>query len=625
MTDLLLISMPTFPLAGFLLLTLGGRRLRPAAVHALATAATALSCLATVLLAVPFLRHPPAGHALSLTLWHWLPPLGAGISLRLDPLSLLMALAVTGVGTLIVLYAGEYMAGDEGYGRFFACLDLFVFSMLVLVLADDLLLLYLGWEGVGLCSYLLIGFWHRDARNGRAARKAFIVTRIGDTALIVGLFLLVRRFATLDLQSLLARAPATYGTGSAEVTLVALLLLGGAIGKSAQLPLQTWLPDAMVGPTPVSALIHAATMVAAGVYLIARTHALFALAPAALTATALVGTATLLVGGLSALAQSDLKRMLAYSTISQIGYMFLALGLSAWTAAIFHFLTHAFFKALLFLAAGAVIHALAGEQDLLAMGGLRRRLPWVYRTFLVGCLALAALPLVTAGFFSKEPILLRAWQGGPRGLFWAALAGALVTALYTFRMLALVFFGPARREVEHRPGWRLTLPLVVLALGTIGLGWLETPENLGHVTLLSRLLAPVWPEEAASPAADGGRVQLLSSLVVLAGAGLALALYGRRRWRIARRAKGAGLTGVRRILAAGFGFDRLYDLIVVRPLMALARGGERDVFDGATRALAGAAIGLHRLLARTVSGRLRWYVAGVTGGCALLLLWAVLR
>ncbi len=620
---------PILPLAGFLLLTLRSRQMKPGLIHALATSSVTLSFLAVLGLAIPFLGDPKTGRAITVTLWQWLPPLGAGISLRLDPLSLLMALVVTGVGALIHLYAGEYMKGDEGYGRFFAAMNLFVFAMLVLVLADNLLLLYLGWEGVGLCSYLLIGFWYQDPVNGRAARKAFIVTRIGDTALAIGLFLLFQRFATLDIPTLLRRFPETYGVGNGEATLVALLLLGGALGKSAQLPLQTWLPDAMAGPTPVSALIHAATMVTAGVYLIARTHPLFMQSPTALAAVGIVGAVTLLVAGLSALAQSDIKKVLAYSTISQIGSMFLALGVSAWTAAMFHFLTHAFFKALLFLGAGAVIHALHGEQDLFSMGGLRRRLPWVYRTFLIGCLALAALPLVTAGFFSKDLILWRAWQnGGSRGLFWAALAGALVTALYTFRMLALAFYGTLGHEVEHRPGWKMTVPLLLLALGTLVLGWLETPGTLGHVTLFSRFLAPVFGAgnpSGGGDAASEGLVQLLSAGAVLAGAILALALYGRRRKRTGRWAEKPGLVGIHRILAAGFGFDRLYDLALARPLTALARRNAGDVTSGFYRALAGGVVGVHRLLSVTVAGRLRWYAAGFAGGVALLLLWVVSR
>ena len=312
-----------------------------------------------------------------------------------------MILVITFVGFLIHLYSVEYMREDEGYSRFFAYMDLFVGSMLTLVLADNLLLLYLGWEGVGLCSYLLIGFWYKDPENGRAGRKAFIVTRIGDVALAAGIFLLYTHFRTLQIQELMQQVSIQWTTGSVLATAAALLFLGGALGKSAQVPLQTWLPDAMAGPTPVSALIHAATMVTAGVYLIARMNVLFSLSPLAMSAVAVIGAVTLLLAGCSALVQRDIKRVLAYSTISQIGYMFLALGVGAWSAAIFHFMVHAFFKALLFLGAGVVIAALGHERDMFRMGGLRRQLPFVFWTFLAGAASLSSIPLVTGRFLQQ--------------------------------------------------------------------------------------------------------------------------------------------------------------------------------------------------------------------------------
>jgi NADH-quinone oxidoreductase subunit L len=313
-----------------------------------------------------------------------------------------MMLVVAFVSFLIHLYSAEFMSTDEGYSRYFAYMNLFVASMLMLVLADNLLFLYLGWEGVGLCSYLLIGFWYRDPANGLAARKAFVVTRVGDTAMAIGLFVLFTNLGTLEIQPLMQQAVAHWPVGSALPIAAASPLLGGALGKSAQLPLQTWLPDAMAGPTPVSALIHAATMVTAGVYLIARTHVLYDLAPPVHTAVAVIGGLTLLLAGFSALNQTDLKRILAYSTISQIGYMFLALGVGAWSAAIFHFMTHAFFKALLFLSAGVVVQRLGEEHDIFKMGGLRERLPLAFWTFLIGSISLAALPLIDAGFYSKD-------------------------------------------------------------------------------------------------------------------------------------------------------------------------------------------------------------------------------
>ncbi len=348
-------------------------------------------------------------------------------------------------------------------------MNLFVAAMLVLVLADDLVVLLLGWEGVGLCSYLLIGFWHDDPANGHAARKAFLVTRVGDTALLIGLFLLQTRLGTLHIPDVLARAGGAWHAGDPVAVAAAALLLGGAVGKSAQLPLQAWLPDAMAGPTPVSALIHAATMVTAGVYLIARLHPLFLLAPPVMAATAWIGAVTLLLAGGSALVQRDIKRVLAYSTISQLGYMFLALGVGAWSAAIFHLMTHAFFKALLFLASGVVIHALHDEHDLHAMGGLRRRLPWAYAAFLAGGAALAGVPLITAGFYSKDLILHEAFVAadGFPWLWLAGLAGVALTAAYILRLILLAFHGRQRRCRGRAPARSGPAPA---AGGAVGAG-----------------------------------------------------------------------------------------------------------------------------------------------------------
>src|SRR5579864_2806735 len=367
------------------------------------------------------------------------------------------------------------MEGDEGYSRFFAYMNLFVASMVTLVLADNLLLLYLGWEGVGLCSYLLIGFWYTDPVNGRAAQKAFYVTRAGDAAMSLGLFLLFAHLGTLQIQDLMHQAQAQWVAGSGLATGAALLLLGGAVGKSAQLPLQVWLPDAMAGPTPTSALIHAATMVTAGVYLIARMNALYVLSPAARLVIAIVGIATLLLAGFSALTQHDIKRVLAYSTVSQIGYMFLALGVGAWAAAIFHFMTHAFFKALLFLGAGMVIESLHHEHDIFKMGGLRKELPVTFWTFLIAGCSLAGLPLITAGFYSKGLIIwsTRVAEHGSATLWLLAVIGVLLTSIYTFRLIFLVFFGEAKTHVAKKPGWAMQTPCVILAILSIIGGYVK--------------------------------------------------------------------------------------------------------------------------------------------------------
>src|ERR671931_2559396 len=396
---------PLLPFVGFLVLALLGSRLSQRQVALVGVGSVGLAALLAALLAVRFLGSLPSRPAYGQTLWTWMTVAGftPTIGLYLDALSLVMLLVVTVVGFLIHLYAAEFMLKEEGYSRFFAYMNLFVGAMLTLVLADNLLLLYLGWEGVGLCSYLLIGFWYLDAANGQAARKAFLVTRLGDTAMAIGLFVLLSTLGTLDIQALMQRAVQTWPVGAGVATAVAALLLGGAVGKSAQLPLHTWLPDAMAGPTPVSALIHAATMVTAGVYLIARTHVLFELAPAIHDLAAVLGAITIVLAGLIALVQVDIKRVIAYSTMSQIGYMFVAVGLGAYGSGLFHLMTHAFFKALLFMAAGIVIHALSDEQDIRRMRGLGRALPFTYRMFVIGALALAAIPPF-AGFFSKDAI-----------------------------------------------------------------------------------------------------------------------------------------------------------------------------------------------------------------------------
>src|SRR5579872_6686473 len=479
----LLWLIPAIPFASAL--ALGVLRFSRKQVAWIAVGATAASTVASVLVTKAFLSAPPVTHAYTQVLWTWIDVGGfrPEIAFYLDPLSLIMTLVVAFVSFLIHLYSTEFMIDDDGYSRFFAYMNLFVASMLTLLLANNLLLLYLGWEGVGLCSYLLIGFWYRDPANGAAGRKAFVVTRIGDTAMVIGLFLLFHDLGTLQIQELMQQASQNWHIGSPAAVAAALLLLGGAVGKSAQLPLQTWLPDAMAGPTPTSALIHAATMVTAGVYLIARMHVLFSLAPPTQLAVAVVGAATLLLAGCSAVVQSDIKRVLAYSTISQIGYMFLALGVGAWSAAIFHFMTHAFFKALLFLVAGMVIQALHDEHDIFRMGGLRKDLPYAFWGFVIGGSALAGLPLITAGFYSKDLILWSVFSSaqGSTVLWIAGLIGILLTSLYIYRLIFLTFYGEKQMEVAHRPGWRIKIPIITLSLLSLVGGFVNIPQALGNV------------------------------------------------------------------------------------------------------------------------------------------------
>lgn len=612
----LLWLIPALPLGGFLLcLAAGHGRGRRAALAG--TVPVGLSAALSFAAAASFIASPPPGGALAQTLWTWIPACGLApaIALRFDALSLAMTVVVSTVSFLILLYSSEFMAGDDGFARFFAWMDLFVASMLLLVLADDLLVLYLGWEGVGLCSFLLIGFWHRDPANVRAARKAFIVTRIGDAAMAVGLVLMATRLGTLAIPELSSRALAAWPAGSPVAVAAAALLLAGAAGKSAQLPLQTWLPDAMAGPTPVSALIHAATMVTAGVYLIARMHVLFSLAPCVERLVALAGALTLLLAASAALAQEDLKRALAYSTMSQVGYMFLALGAGAWSAAVFHLVTHAFFKSLLFLAAGGVIMAIGGAHSLSAMGGLRRALPGTFAAFLVGASSLAALPLVTAGFYSKEWILDGAWSSSRGGAaLWAAgAAGALLTGIYAFRLVFLVFGGEARTARGPRPGFRMGTAMAVLAFLSLAAGFVRTPPGLGGFSLFSRLMATVLPPVQGGAARGAAAARLAAALLPCAGVLIAWRAYGRR-GRGAARGEGA-LLG---LLRDGWGFDRAYDALFVRPYAALARLNRDDLLDRPNDAIARACVWAHRLIAPTENGRARRYAAAIAVGAIVL-------
>ena len=611
----LLWLVPAIPFAGALLLAVFGPRLRAKAVAITGVGTIALSAAISLLIGAAFLSAPPAAGSYTQVLWTWI-DVGAfhpEIAFYLDALSLVMVMVVTFVSFLIHVYSVEFMRGDEGYSRFFAYMNLFVASMVTLLLADNLLLLYLGWEGVGLCSYLLIGFWYQDPVNGRAGRKAFIVTRVGDTAMAVGLFLLFHSLETLHIQDLMHAAQSRWSVGSPYAIAAAALLLGGAVGKSAQLPLQTWLPDAMAGPTPTSALIHAATMVTAGVYLIARTHILFELAPPVQFAVAVVGASTLLLAGFSALTQNDIKRVLAYSTISQIGYMFLALGVGAWGAAIFHFMTHAFFKALLFLAAGIVIEALHHEHNIFHMGGLRKELPVAFWTFLIGGCALAGLPLITAGFYSKDLIL---WStdnsmAGGIGLWAAGIAGVVLTSLYTFRLIFVVFFGQVGTPVSRRPGLAMVVPACALAFLSIAGGFDKAPFAAFMTTAL-----PAFRESGS------GMGESLSS----AAAGLAFlagflaAWYAWLRNPALSRAAVATPAGrvLHRFWFSDWGMDWLYDRLFVWPVVWLAKVNKADAIDSIYDGLASLAALSHRIVSLTETGKLRWYAAWIAGGSAVI-------
>ncbi len=527
-------------------------------------------------------------------------------TLTLDGLSLTMLSVVTGVGFLIHLFASWYMRGDAGYSRFFAYTNLFIASMVLLVLGDNLMLMYLGWEGVGLCSYLLIGFYYSESKNGAAAMKAFIVTRVGDVLLAFAMFILYRELGTLNFRELVVLAPQHLAAGSTALNWATLMLLGGAVGKSAQLPLQTWLADAMAGPTPVSALIHAATMVTAGVYLIARTHGLFMMAPEVLNLVGVVGAVTLVLAGFAALVQTDIKRVLAYSTMSQIGYMFLALGVQAWDASIFHLMTHAFFKALLFLSSGSVILACHHEQNIFRMGGLRKSLPLVYICFLVGGAALSALPIITAGFYSKDEILWGAMANGHINLMFAGMVGAFLTSIYTFRMIFIVFHGKEQIKAHAGRGISHHLPLLVLLALSTFIGALITPP-----------LAGVLPE---SRFGDDGKMtlEIVSGAIVIIGILIAAALYlGKRSLVNAVAASAPG-----RFFTVwwynAWGFDWLYDKVFVRTYLRVARLLQRDPLNAMLNIPAVLARWAGRGLTLSESGQLRWYAASMSLGAVIV-------
>ena len=626
----LLWLIPAFPLGGFLMLAIAGRRIPGTWVAVLGSGSVGLAFAAALSVGSGFIGASPGINFYIQNLGTWMSVSGLtfSFSLYLDALSLVMALVITSVAFLIHVYSAGFMAEEEGYARFFAYMNLFVGSMLILVLADDLLFLYLGWEGVGLCSYLLIGFWYKDPLNGLAARKAFVVTRIGDTSMSIGLFLLATNLGTLKIQEVMHLAAGRWAVGSGMALAASALLLGGALGKSAQLPLQTWLPDAMAGPTPVSALIHAATMVTAGVYLIARTHLLFTLAPQVQAAVAVIGALTLVVSGFSALTQRDIKRVLAYSTISQIGYMFVALGVGAWSAAIFHFMTHAFFKALLFLGAGMVIFSLDHEHDMFKMGGLRSQLPAVFWTFLIGACSLSALPFVTAGFYSKDLIIYYSLASplGNRWLWVAGVLGTFITSLYTFRMVFITFFGEARSRPLKRPGMIMTLPAAVLAALSVLAGFIEIPASIGNSRMLSSFLNTALPVITVGTAAPGTEPTLnaFAAIVSLLGIFMAYLLF------VARPQHADTLTNnpagrlVHRLWYSGWGFDRLYDTLIVKPFVRIAAVNKDDFIDLIYLGMLWSGGRLSNILSISQNGKVRTYALGIAFGAVVALAIVVL-
>ncbi|MGA9072269.1 MAG: NADH-quinone oxidoreductase subunit L [Terracidiphilus sp.] len=622
---------PLLPFAGFLINGILGGRLPKWLVTSVALLApfAAFGVVSTLALGrfgvIPAISSLPFTETCPLP-WINIPALHVDFSFVLDQLSLVMLLVVTGVGFLIHVYSVGYMSDDEGYARYFSYLNLFLFFMTVLVLAGNALVMFVGWEGVGLASYLLIGFYFQKKSAADAGKKAFIVNRIGDFGFLIAMFLLVANFGTLTFTDIAAKLGMDPGWQGGVVTVIALCLMLGAAGKSAQLPLYIWLPDAMEGPTPVSALIHAATMVTAGVYMVARTHVIFDHSPFALSVVAIIGAATALFAATIALVQNDIKRVLAYSTISQLGYMFLGCGVAAYSAAIFHLMTHAFFKALLFLAAGSVIHGLGGEQDLRKMGGLWRKLPVTFAVTTVGVLAIAGI-FPFAGFFSKDAILYAAYLHGISGkiLYSVGLLTALLTAFYMGRMWYLAFMGKSRSEDVHPHESPVSMlgPLVILALLSVCGGWIGM-ERFGD------FLAPTVGTRISQVGLNPHLELYLSIaavLVALEGILIADKYYRRKLERPARLA--AALPSGYKLLAGKYFVDEFYGATVVKPLLGFSKYILEWVVDvgivgGAAWLIGGVATFAGAILQRWQSGNLRSYAAWLAAGAAAVLLFIVI-
>jgi len=614
-----------FPALGVLVNGLAGRRFPTPVIAAVAVASVGLSLTVALGFFLEMTAAAPAARTVATTLYTWLADgaLQIRVGLLLDPLAMVMVLVVLGIAFLIHIYSTGYMRGDGGYRRFFVYLNLFVFFMLLLVLADNLILTFVGWEGVGLCSYLLIGFWHEKKSACDAGRKAFIVNRIGDCGFILGILLIIVVFETVDYRELATLVGGAHGAAPGMIALMALLLFMGAMGKSAQFPLHVWLPDAMEGPTPVSALIHAATMVNAGVYLMCRISPLLAQSPEVLAVIAAVGLITAVYAALSALGQRDIKRVLAYSTVSQIGYMFVAVGSGIYAAGIFHLVTHGIFKGLLFLGAGAVIHALKGEQDISRMGGLFREIPATAVAFIAGLLALAGVfPL--AGFFSKDAVLWGGYEHFGMNFWLIAFAGALITALYCGKLFA-VFFGEKRYEGHlHRPALPVVAPLVILAAGAVTAGLLGLPMFTKD-TLLSRFLAFPVALSGDGPEEIMHKMEIIltifSGAVIVAVLAAAVYLFIKNRDRMA--VLGDDFPNAASLLAGGFGLDGINDILLVRPVRMTARFCARiidsRIIDGMVNGAGHLAVLAGRLLAALQTGEIGHYAFAVLAGTFIVL------
>lgn len=633
--DVLISLVPLLPLAGFLVISLNNKRLSHGTASLVACGAVLISFVIAVILFAQLLGKPEDERFFQVVLANWIRTgsFSVDFSFLIDPLSSVMLLIITGVGFLIHVYSVGYMHDDAGFNKFFSYLNLFVFFMLMLVMGSNYLVMFVGWEGVGLCSYLLIGFWFKNQNYNDAANKAFIMNRIGDLGLLLGVILIFVHCGSLNYDEVFSRATSL---DTRTITLITVLLFVGAMGKSAQIPLYTWLPDAMAGPTPVSALIHAATMVTAGVYMVARNNLLYSLSPFALQLILVVGLATALFAASIALTQNDIKKVLAYSTVSQLGLMFVALGVGAYSSGIFHMATHAFFKALLFLGAGSVIHALQGEQDIRRMGGLKKFLPVTYLTFLIATLAISGIPPFS-GFFSKDEILANAFGQYP--FAWGlALLASLLTSFYMFRLLFLTFFGQVRARHEtmqhiHESPKSITIPLIVLAvLSAVG-GFMNIPESLFGTASLHEFLSPVFAQSAAilvdRPLEHSTEYILMTVVIALTLVmiGIAYSMFVKKNKIPA--AEGAAIGTLHRVVYHKYYVDEIYNTVIVKPLYWFSatfdKVIERLAIDRLVNSIGSAVTDWSNVLRLLQNGSIGFYIFVMVIGIVLMLTVSFIR
>jgi NADH-quinone oxidoreductase subunit L len=624
---------PLLPLVGFIINGLGRNALPKSLIGGIAS----LAVLIPFLISVGVFMEVKTTEHITKTYFEWIRvgDINIPFSFLVDRLSSIMLLIITGIGFLIHLYSIGYMSHDAGFGKFFAYLNLFVFFMLLLVMGANYVIMFIGWEGVGLCSYLLIGFWFTNPSYADAAKKAFVMNRIGDLGFLIGVFIIIKTFGSVTYADVFAKAAGMH-TGDTTLVLITLLLFVGATGKSAQIPLFTWLPDAMAGPTPVSALIHAATMVTAGIYMIARSNILFTLSPLTQHVIAIVGVATILLAAIIALTQTDIKKVLAYSTVSQLGYMFLGLGVGAYTGAFFHVLTHAFFKALLFLGAGSVIHAVSGEQNMRSMGGLKGKLPVTFITMLIGTLAISGIPPF-AGFFSKDEILAHTYMHSPV-LYVFGVLGAMFTSFYMFRLMFLTFWGKFRGTHEqehhlHESPPSMTIPLIVLAvLSTVG-GFMGVPEALGGHHWLEQWLEPVLSRSAEHTGKMfmARNTELMLMGVSVGGAVIAL-IYAYLKYVSKAEvplADNEERPALEKLSFNKFYIDEIYDTIIRRPLDALSvffyKVVDKMGIDGIVNGVAQSPIEAGRGLRLLQTGNVGFYLLMMVIGIVAVLLYSLVQ